>query len=130
MNKDTEISVKTPVGPSKSTVVSEGLGQGTNESAIISAANLSGGVTEQFANSNTEVSYTDRLMLGPWMYIDDVARLDESLEAAQDGNDRMQEMAERKLLDFSAPEPLSGLFWTTFFAPPPFSAKQLQYPTT
>ena len=51
LNKHTEIAVKTPVGVSSNADVGEVVGQGTNEGAIISAVNLSGGVSEYFEDS-------------------------------------------------------------------------------
>ena len=85
LNKDTHIRVKTAVGFSDFANVGEGLGQGTNESAVVSSASLSGGVSEAFANSTTEVRYAS-LPMAPCLFVDDIARLSENLEAVQDGN--------------------------------------------
>ena len=78
----------------------EGVGQGTLEGALVSAANLDSGVRDCFQNSEHEVSYGG-LGLGPIMYQDDVSRLADSIEAAQAGNDRMLTLAETKVLDYN-----------------------------
>ena len=101
MNKDTEITVRTPVGMTDSETIREGLGQGTNESAIISSSSLSGGVMEEFSDCKTEVMYAGGYQLFPCLFVDDVARLAESLEAVQDGNDRMGKVVAGQLLDFN-----------------------------
>ena len=48
LNKDTEVCVKTPVGVTDFEEVGKGLGQGTNEGAVIRAVNLDGGIKESF----------------------------------------------------------------------------------
>ena len=100
LNKETEIRVKTSVGVSESTDVGEGLGQGTNEGAIISTVNLDGGITENFKDSESEVEYSG-IKLGPCLFQDDIARLAGDLESVRDGNRRVENMAESKLLDFN-----------------------------
>ena len=54
---------------------------------------------EYFSDSRYEVDY-DGVELAPCMYVDDIARLAETLEAVQDGNKRLEAMAESKLLTF------------------------------
>ena len=58
------------------------------------------GVHDQFQNSNNEAQYVN-IQLGPLLFQDDVSRLSHTVESAQEGNDRMEAMAERKLLDFN-----------------------------
>ena len=100
MNKNTRISVDTPVGLSDEADRGEGVGQGTLEGALVSAANLDSGVRDCFRDSEYEVSYGG-LGLGPIMYQDDVSRLADSVDAAQAGNERMITLAETKLLDYN-----------------------------
>ena len=100
MNKDTRIRVRTPVGDTEERDIGEGWGQGTIEGALCSAVNLDNGVRDFFAGSEYEVSYGG-LMLGPALFQDDVSRLCEDPVSAQMGNDRMESMAETKLLDFN-----------------------------
>ena len=71
----------------------------TNESGIVSSANISGGITVYFHDSKYEVDY-DGLELAPCMYVDDIARLADTLETVQDGNKRLEAKAESKLLTF------------------------------
>ena len=100
LNKDTEISVKTPVGITDYADVGEGLGQGTNEGAIISSINLDGGIKESLEDTENEVMYLD-LKLNPCLFQDDVARLAKTLNAVREGNKRLEYMAESKLLDYN-----------------------------
>ena len=100
MNKNTRISVHTPVGVTGEEDTGEGLGQGTLEGAIVSAVNLDNGVNDFFGDSEYEVSYGD-LHLQPVLYQDDVARLSLDIESTQMGNNRMETMAETKLLNFN-----------------------------
>ena len=99
LNKDTKIRVRTPVGYSEYCDVEELLGQGTSESGIISSASLSGGVSDYFSDSASEVKY-DTLVLAPCLYQDDIARMANNLEAVREGNNRLEAMAESKLLDY------------------------------
>ena len=100
MNKNTRISVHTPVGVTEEEDTGEGLGQGTLEGAIVSAVNLDNGVKDFFSDSEYEVSYGE-LQLQPVLYQDDVARLSLDIESTQMGNDKMETMAETKLLNFN-----------------------------
>ena len=67
LNKENVIRVKTPVGSSDFTDVGEGLGQGTNEGAVISTVNLDGGVDDKFKDSETEVEYAG-MKMGPCLF--------------------------------------------------------------
>ena len=100
LNKDTEVSVKTPVGITESAAVGEGLGQGTNEGAIVSSINLDGGVKESFEDSDKEVLYID-VKVNPCLFQDDIARLAENIDSVKEGNRRLETMAETKLLDYN-----------------------------
>ena len=100
MNKNTRISVQSPVGITEERDTDEGVGQGTLEGSIVSAVNLDKGVDDFFRDSEYEVNYGE-LSLQPLLYQDYVARLANDLESAQMGNNRMETMAETKLLDFN-----------------------------
>ena len=100
MNKNTRISVQTPVGITEEQDTGEGVGQGTLEGALLSSVNLDNGVNEYFHNSEYEVSYGS-LPLQPILFQDDVARMSLDLESAQMGNDKMEAMAESKLLNYN-----------------------------
>ena len=78
----------------------EGWGQGTIEGALVSAVNLDNGVRDFFFDSEYEVSYGD-LMLSPALFQDDVSRLCDDPVSVQMGNNKMEAMAETKLLDFN-----------------------------
>ena len=100
LNKETKIRVKTPVGLTEYEEVGEGLGQGTNEGAISSTVNLDGGIRKKFEDSTKEVEYAG-LKLKPCLFQDDIARLAPDLDSVREGNRRVEEMAESKLLDFN-----------------------------
>ena len=78
LNEETQVSVRTPVGDTESATVKEIVAQGTNKSGIISSSSLSGGVTYYFFNSKHEVDHNG-LKMAPCLYVDDIARLVETL---------------------------------------------------
>ena len=100
MNEKVKIEVKTPVGTSDSAEVKEIVSQGSPEAALISSANVSAGVDEAFANSDKEIKYHD-INLNPQSYMDDVIRMAENRNNAQYGNDKMEEMVKKKVLQFN-----------------------------
>ena len=100
MNKNTRISVQTPVGTTDERDTGEGVGQGTLEGALVSAVNLDSGVNEHFHDSEYEISY-GQTTLQPILFQDDVARLSLDLESVQMGNNKMEAMAESKLLNYN-----------------------------
>ena len=99
LNKETNISIRTAVGSTDSYNVGETLGQGTSESGLVSSSNLAGGVSEYFSDSKVEANYSG-LDLSACIFQDDLARLSEDLDSVREGNRRLEEMAESKLLDF------------------------------
>ena len=100
MNKNTKISVQTPVGLTDECDTGEGVGQGTLEGAIVSAVNLDSGVNDFFHDSEYEVNYGG-VDLQPLLFQDDVARLSADLAAVQMGNNKMETLAETKLLNYN-----------------------------
>ena len=111
MNKNTRISVQTPVGVSEERDTGEGLGQGTVEGAIASAVNLDNGVRDFFKDSEDEVDYLG-IPLAPLLFQDDVVRLSLSVSAAQARNRRMMNVAETKLLNFNPQKSCYATFGT------------------
>ena len=61
---------------------------------------LDGGVKEAFKDSENEAEYVD-LKVGPVLFQDDIGRLSENIKSAQEGNNKIEDMAEKKLLDFN-----------------------------
>ena len=80
LNKDTRIRVRTAVGDSETREISEGVAQGSMEGSLVSSLSISQGVTDFFGTRECEISYTS---LG-----------------IPTGNDRLEALAETKLLDF------------------------------
>ena len=100
MNKDTRISVRTPLGDTEYRDTGEGWGQGTIEGAVCSAVNLDNGIRDFFQFNEYEISYGD-FLLSPAIFQDDVSRVCLDPVSAQFGNDKMEAVAETKLLDFN-----------------------------
>ena len=100
LNKNTKFRVKTPVGLTEEKDRGEGLGQGTLEGALISALNLDAGVNYCFEKSKNEVNYGN-VRMQPLLYQDDILRLSYSIADAQTSNDKMESLAETKLLDYN-----------------------------
>ena len=78
----------------------EGVGQGTLGGALVSAVNLANGLNDFFCDSEYEISYGE-VNLQPLLFQDDVARLALDVVSAQMGNNKMETLAETKLLDFN-----------------------------
>ena len=70
------------------------------EAAPLSAVSIDKGVSVTFADSDGEIKYID-LELGPVEFMDDIGRFAETVESAQDGNDRIVHLLESKLLDLN-----------------------------
>ena len=100
LNKNTIVKVNTGVGTTEEAETGENIGQGTGEGAIISAANISDGITKAFKHSSQEISYGEE-MLQPLLFQDDIARVCDTVEAAQHGNALVNHVMESKLLDFN-----------------------------
>ena len=100
LNKNTIVKVRTAVGDTEEEDTGEGLGQGTNEGALISASSIDYTVNEHFKESPYEISYGE-LNLQPLLFQDDVSRMTLTPEAAQMGNRKMEAVMESKLLDFN-----------------------------
>ena len=100
LNQVTIVKVKTAVGDSEEEDTGEGLGQGTNEGALISASSIDYTVNQQFENSPYEISYGEAA-LQPMLFQDDLSRMSLTPENAQMGNILMEAVMESKLLDFN-----------------------------
>ena len=100
MNENTCIRVQTPLGLSCERNTGENVAQGSVDGAILSAVSLDKSVFDHFKDSEHEVFFLN-LKLGPLLFMDDVARLSLDLASAQNGLDRMECVAESKLLDFN-----------------------------
>ena len=88
MNKNTCISVKTPVGLSDDQRIGEMFDQGMVEGAVMSAVNLDCGVADYFKDSEDELTYFV-VRLRPLLFQDDALRISLDPAAAQSGNVRM-----------------------------------------
>ena len=72
LNSETEIVVKTGVGPTDTAETNENVTQGSVEGAIVSSSNIDNGFDETFRQSYYEISYAEE-RLQPLLFQDDVA---------------------------------------------------------
>ena len=100
MNKDRKIKVRTAVGDSEELETEESLGQGSNEGAIASTNSIAKGVKDFFENSKYEEFYGP-LKLQPFQFIDDIINLCKNPNSAQMRNNKLENLAEVKLLDYN-----------------------------
>ena len=110
INQNIKISVKTPVGESKTS--DDGLdiaGQGTVEGAIISANSLDSAVADEFGVSEDDSEAEDETgesdkdtepvnFLCPILFQDDIAKVSETISDAMNANDKIIKIDESKLL--------------------------------
>ena len=87
--------MRTAVGDSETREIREVVAQGSMEGSL----NLSQGVTDFFATSESEISYAS-LTIPSCEFQDDIFRACKDPASAQAGNDRLEALAETKLLDF------------------------------
>ena len=99
LNKDTRIRVRTAVGDSEPREINEGVAQGSMEGSLISSLGLSKGATDFFATSECEISYGP-VIITACEFQDDIFQACKDPLSAQLGNDRLEALAETKLLDF------------------------------
>ena len=78
----------------------ENIAQGSNDGSLLSSSNLSSGVNDFFLDSECEVFY-GLLKLLPQSFVDDIIRLCQDQIPAQFGNDRLENLAETKLLSYN-----------------------------
>ena len=100
MNENVKIKVKTPVGMTETAEIGPIVSQGTVPAAIISSSNIAVGVEESFKETDKELLFHD-MFLKPLSYMDDLFRMAENVEKAQYGNEVMEEMINKKVLEFN-----------------------------
>ena len=100
LNKETTITVRTPVGDTESASVGEGWGQGTSEEAIASANSLSKGVEDFFRESYHEIFYGN-VEIKLILLQDDICRVSENSSKTQIGESKLEALAETKILNFN-----------------------------
>ena len=95
MNKNTRITIRTPVGDSQSSDTGPNLTQGSVEAAVLSSVSIDNGTNVTFASSDCEVVYFN-LPLAPLKFQDDIMRMAENVKSAQYSNDKMEELFDKK----------------------------------
>ena len=96
LNEDTEISVKTSVGESKSAVVPNSIGQGSVGAALVSSLNIGDAMAKTFKNVTT-ASIGSR-KLNTLVFQDDIAKMNDNLGQARDACTKIDKMLKRKQL--------------------------------
>ena len=99
LNKDRRISVRTPIGESEQKETKEGISQGSIDAGSRSLVNLRKGVDEFFNSSEEEIMYGNVKIL-PQQFQDDLVRCCVSQHSAQEGLNRLENLANSKLLSF------------------------------
>ena len=97
LNKNTRIAVKTGVGLSDERDTGETLGQGTVGGALASALNIDEEINAYFEDSPAEISYGST-RLQPVSFQDDILRVCDDRDAAQEGFNRFEAVFKSKLL--------------------------------
>ena len=100
MNKSFNVKVKTPLGMTETKKAGEGPSQGNVDAALISANSIGNGVEDILTDKEREIRYDNDLVLSALSYMDDIGRLSDSREGTQYANDKLEEMMNRKGLEF------------------------------
>ena len=85
------------------------MGQGGLYSVFLSIIGLDNGTLEVFRDSRNEVSYAT-VPLSSVLYFDDVMRLAKTINDAQAGLIKLEQMAESKLLDYNTEKTCAIVF--------------------
>ena len=101
MNKNIKIRVKTPLGMTETKEAGTGPSQGSVDAALISANSIGNGVKEALNEEDKELKYNESLVLSGLSFMDDIGRMSEDRDKAQYGNDRIEDMINRKGLEFN-----------------------------
>ena len=101
MNKNSKVRIKTPVGITDTKNTGPILSQGSVEAAILSSNNIGNGMKETFTDKDKEVEYLDNIKLAPLSFLDDLARLSTDRDATQYGNDKVEDLLNRKGLELN-----------------------------
>ena len=101
MNKNVRIKVNTPVGVTDSANTGPTLAQGSVEAGVISSVGLDNGMKVTFLESDGDnVLYID-LPIPYQLFMDDGNKMTEKVEAAQEANNKIEDLLECKLLDLN-----------------------------
>jgi len=112
LNRETQIKVRTGAGMSGSRNVGAVVGQGTIGGALVSQAVLDDGVQEHFEpGGQGELRYGDVLM-APVLFQDDILHGVPDLEAAREGNRKMNLMVKQRALKWNSKKTLCIMIGT------------------
>ena len=89
------------MGESDSKKAGSGPSQGSVDAALISSNSMGNSLKELFDEEDKEITYNNDLVLSALAYMDDVGRVSMDREKTQYGIDRMEELLNRKGLEFN-----------------------------
>ena len=96
LNENTCISVKTSVGETKCAICRNTIGQGLEASALASSCNIGCAIADTFENEySTKIG---DLILHTLIFQDDIAKLNDNIEDARKGCNKIDETLKQKLL--------------------------------
>ena len=96
LNEKTRIAVRTSVGKSDHRVVDDSLGQGSFSAALVSTLNIGHAVVDTF--KNVPSTRLGTLGLNSLILQDDISKVNDTLEQARDGCEKIDETLKRKQL--------------------------------
>ena len=100
VNKETVISVDTPVGRTEKATVHEIVPQGSGGAALASALDLGLGLKRYFKGSLDEISY-GKVQSQPQAWQDDILRIAEDIQSTRAGNEKLSMMTTEKRTESS-----------------------------
>ena len=96
LNENTEISVKTSVGETKTAPVKDSVGQGSFSAAIISSLNIGSAIADKFKGQSTaNIGLLELLCL---ILQDDIMKMCDTVDQARIGAQKIDELLKQKLL--------------------------------
>ena len=96
LNENARISVKTSVGETRSKYVRDSLGQGTFGAALVSTLNIGCAIEDTFiCRPSTSIGFVN---LNSLILQDDINKMNDSLQQARDGCNKIDETLKRKQL--------------------------------
>ena len=111
MNKNVKIKIRTPVGDSNEANTGPIVTQGSVDSGILSSVSIGNNVEEAFWKENksknndreykNESVLYDSIPLSPLCFMDDCFNMSSTVPRAQQGNDIMEEIINKKGLEFN-----------------------------
>ena len=101
MNKSVRVQVKTPLGMTELKEAGAGPSQGNVDTALVSANSMGNSVRETFKEEEEEMKYGNDVVISALAFLDDIAKMSETRVKAQEANNKVEEMMNRKGLELN-----------------------------